>query len=1282
MIKHINFYKLFIFTFLILISFNLNGQCGLKYGLDQYTVLTNSSNIAVVAEVSGLSANTHTGELVVISDKLGAVDWSNNHTCNSNFNDVEAISYISSIAGTHTFAVAHERYRVISFIQYTEGAKSISYSPKSYISISGLSSIDCGGKDNNGIEGLAFDPNSNSLYFATEFSSQSIYKINLPNTINGQNIAAEEIADLQSISGLFTYSTHALDVLPNGNIVLLVTKPNGASDNGLFPRQMIEMDQCGNMLSQQFLEPTLTNSAELEGIVSVDNDIYVTGEYGVLYQLQKQEAPSSINVTSPTVGEVFTSASTTDVKWTSTQLSGNVQIELYKGQTLIKNLSANTPNDGSESITFPQVQSTANNYYVVVSSLSNRRIISASGAITLAAAEGSISIVNSNSGQSYNIGSTLPVYWTSSNVQGDVDITLYKGTEMVSTLASSTANDGIQSSKIPSTTDGSNYKVKVASCTNPSVFDMGSSFSIINPDYTVTYPKVGHSFLSGADLDVQWTSTASGQLTIELYKGQELVNVLSASTDDDGFERVSLPTISSSDVTYRIKVKNIEDPNISSLSGYFNIIVTNFVKITSPSLGDVFAPGSSTELQWTSNVYGDVNIELYKGNQLITTIAKQTPGDYNETINFPIELEEGDDYKFKLTSLANSHINDFSDFFSIKNSKFITITNPVSGSIITAGNSLNIQWSDNINENVNIELFEGNKVLAKLASDIPSDNSEQVIIPRELTGGNNCMVRITSTVDPKVNDQSGAFTILPIENSDTDGGDDTYLGECILLNENGYNQSFESGLDGWKQSEQDGMDWTSAQSGTPSYGTGPYGASAGKMYYYTEASGGNKSKKAVLISPCFDLLNISSLVLNLDYHMYGASTGSIMLDIIEANSGASKTIFTQAGNQGNQWNNISLNLSSFTGKQVYFQITATVGYSYRSDMAIDNFQLNSSNSCELSGEVCDDGDACTEGEVYDQNCNCTGGKIIDADGDGFCASEDIDDNDACVPQAGNECSTCKDLVKGSLVSGFNSGMSMWTQSSDDNSDWIRSSEATPSSRTGPSSSVEGSHYLYIESSGTGYPYKSAILTSPCIDLSTLSAPVLSFAYHMYGASTGSIQAYIYNTSSGKTTEIFNESGEKGDEWLKAELSLGEFAGSTIQVIIKGTTGISYRSDLGIDDIRVESGSKGIVKAELRSNELTVASHDWRIGIESITHLEAFPNPAITDSQIQFESTVSGIGQIVISNQIGQHIYMEDINIEPKLNSFKIKTHSLKPGVYIISVIHKASTNSLRLQVIN
>ena len=66
--------------------------------------------------------------------------------------------------------------------------------------------------------------------------------------------------------------------------------------------------------------------------------------------------------------------------------------------------------------------------------------------------------------------------------------------------------------------------------------------------------------------------------------------------------------------------------------------------------------------------------------------------------------------------------------------------------------------------------------------------------------------------------------------------------------------------------------------------------------------------------------------------------------------------------------------------------------------------------------------------------------------------------------------------------------------------------------------VVGGMYLYLETS-SGVAGDSAFFTSPDIDLTGLTTPQLSFAYHMYGATTGTLSAQVWNGSTWQAASI-------------------------------------------------------------------------------------------------------------------------------------------------------------------
>ena len=165
-------------------------------------------------------------------------------------------------------------------------------------------------------------------------------------------------------------------------------------------------------------------------------------------------------------------------------------------------------------------------------------------------------------------------------------------------------------------------------------------------------------------------------------------------------------------------------------------------------------------------------------------------------------------------------------------------------------------------------------------------------------------------------------------------------------------------------------------------------------------------------------------------------------------------------------------------------------------------------------------------------------------------------------------STCPQSTNcGGTVCALADGWTNLTNGTQDDIDWRTNQGGTVSSGTGPASGFGGSgRYLYLEASGS-CENKEALLYSPCIDLSNAIQPEFSFAYHMYGVTTGSISVDLYDGTS--WTSLFSKSGDQGNAWYTEKVDLSAFAGDTVVLRISGITGGGYQSDMAIDHFMVD-----------------------------------------------------------------------------------------------------------------
>lgn len=165
--------------------------------------------------------------------------------------------------------------------------------------------------------------------------------------------------------------------------------------------------------------------------------------------------------------------------------------------------------------------------------------------------------------------------------------------------------------------------------------------------------------------------------------------------------------------------------------------------------------------------------------------------------------------------------------------------------------------------------------------------------------------------------------------------------ETIQLDANqsiiGYTESFESGLN-YTNLEGDSLDWSLKSGSTNTTNTGPTAASEGNYYMYIESSSPyNPSKTGVLETDCFSV-NGANPVLVFDYSMYGANMGSLEVHI-STDEITWLSIFSKAGDQGDQWHTAQLDMSNYSDTIIKLRFKGTTGDFFRSDIAIDNIRF-------------------------------------------------------------------------------------------------------------------------------------------------------------------------------------------------------------------------------------------------------------------------------------------------------------------------------------------------------
>lgn len=424
---------------------------------------------------------------------------------------------------------------------------------------------------------------------------------------------------------------------------------------------------------------------------------------------------------------------------------------------------------------------------------------------------------------------------------------------------------------------------------------------------------------------------------------------------------------------------------------------------------------------------------------------------------------------------------------------------------------------------------------------------------------------------------------------------------------------------GWTNFGSDDIDWKVHSGTTTSSSTGPQSSTGN--YLYTEATS-CFNKEALLISPCFNLSNLTDPVCTFSANMYGSTMGTMDIGISVA--GADVVYQTSiSGNQGVDWFTVSINLPQTNNVRIF--IKAKTGPSFRSDMAIDNFKISSSSGTNPG---------CVNGNNY---------------------REDFESNSVCSTSS-SPCNRVCEIDNG------------WVNETNDDLDWRVNSGRTPSGNTGPSldkrpGTISGK-YLYTEASSS-CRNSTAILTSPCFDLSSVYNPRLRFYYHMYGSNMGKLELGISTDGSSWTYQTIRN-GELSDYWAGKTVSLP--SASSVQIRFVGTTGPSFRSDMAIDDIFIYDEPDALpdvastLKAKTNKNELD--------GFDELNMLIS-PNPANDQFKIHLENLESNQAIIEMYNTSGQRILQRNVSTKGNVSSTitaEINTSQFHPGMYFVRAI--------------
>ncbi|MDP2983870.1 MAG: T9SS type A sorting domain-containing protein, partial [Candidatus Latescibacter sp.] len=349
---------------------------------------------------------------------------------------------------------------------------------------------------------------------------------------------------------------------------------------------------------------TQTSSQCLIKISDVSN-LSVNDQSDGVFSIVAVAPTASIRVTSPNGGETLTVGTAQNITWTSSGVT-NVKLEYSTNNgTSWSQIIASTPaSAGSYAWTIPAATQTSSQCLIKISDASILSMNDQSDAVFSIAAvvpTATIRVTSPNGGETWTVGTTKNVTWTSSSVTNvKIEYSTNNGSTWLTIIASTTASAGSYAWLVPGVTS-TQCLVRISDAANAAVNDVSDGVFAISPagKITVTAPNGGERWPVGISQAITWD-----------YSGVTFVKI-EYSTDGGVTWTVIVPSLTASDQTYywtvsaavsttcKIRISDVSNAAVSDYSDIaFTVSPAVSLKLTSPVGGESWIAGSSHAITW------------------------------------------------------------------------------------------------------------------------------------------------------------------------------------------------------------------------------------------------------------------------------------------------------------------------------------------------------------------------------------------------------------------------------------------------------------------------------------------------------------------------------------------------------------------------------------------------------------------------------------------------------------------------------------------------------------
>jgi len=588
---------------------------------------------------------------------------------------------------------------------------------------------------NEGIEGIAYNQFTNSVYLAKEKSPMRLYEFKAalapdfataPGNLT-QPFDLEKAAktwNIKNVSGLFHLSkSPALNGTTASNNLLVLSSES---------KVLIECDLNGKEISRLNLNVNGANGTLPNGIEKATGIAYSDG---IIYILSSPVPEKSIP------GKIF-AFSNSNYKASNTSIGNliyskpNIQGNSHRASNLNyqtnKSYCWNVVGTNSVGSKFKS------NYFSFGKALPPEPEI-----------EKQITLKKPSQNSAFKPGETITIEWDQ-NIDFKVNVYFYNGASIVRTPAINFDGRRVQFTIPSNSLTGSNYSIRVAVADDESVYD-DNKIRVDANQITIIRPTPNFTFEPNDIMSVEWVQNVDFRVNIDFYNGSSRLQNIATNYSGRKFN-FKIPANSINGSNYSIRISST-----SNTANYFDrkfsiqqVLLPQgpMITISSPSVGQRYFPSDILPIRWNFSSTHSVKITLKSyDNTTVYTLKEAYPNLGYLDIKAPFFAEKSDRYYIEISSAFDNTILSRTSEFTIAAYPGISNVQLSKGYLNNTtkympGDYITVTWDDNITGNVLIQLYTESGWVSAFVGSTESDGKEVVRLYPKLPISDDIVYRV------------------------------------------------------------------------------------------------------------------------------------------------------------------------------------------------------------------------------------------------------------------------------------------------------------------------------------------------------------------------------------------------------------------------------------------------------------------------------------------------------------------------------------------------------------